>query len=221
MIPVFRQQDNQLIWELNRQIVQIEPWGRDSLRVRATIGPAVHTDLPQALLDPPPAAATIDIGPDRAMIRNGAVVAEMTAKGALRFFNAVTGAELLAEAPYHFTMPPPRSLKTIGGDHFRVEARFRAKEGERFYGLGQHRSGYLDQKGCVIDLIQRNSEVSIPFLLSSLGYGFLWNNPAIGRVELGRSGTHWVAESSRQLDYWVTAGDTPADILDHYTKVSG
>jgi alpha-D-xyloside xylohydrolase len=220
-VPTFRQEDNQLIWELNQQVVQIEPWGRDSLRVRATIGPAVHTDLPQALLDPPPAAATLDIGADQAVMRNGTVAAEMTSEGALRFFNTVTGAELLAEAPYHFTLPPPRSFKTISGDHFRVETRFRPKEGERFYGLGQHRSGYLDQKGCVIDLIQRNSEVSIPFLLSNLGYGFLWNNPAIGRVELGRNGTHWVAEASRQLDYWVTAGDTPADILDHYTEVTG
>ena len=56
---------------------------------------------------------------------------------------------------------------------------------EHIYGLGQHQHGRLDQKGCVIELIQRNTEVSIPFLLSSRGYGFLWNNPAVGRVELG------------------------------------
>jgi hypothetical protein len=46
VVPAFLQQDNRQIWELNKQIVEIEPWGRDSLHVRATIGPAVHTDLP-------------------------------------------------------------------------------------------------------------------------------------------------------------------------------
>jgi alpha-D-xyloside xylohydrolase len=221
MMSNFRQQDNQLIWEQDQQIVQIEAWGRDSLRVRATLGPAVHTNLPQALLAPPSTVVDINIRPDRAVIRNGHLAAEITTEGALRFFNTVTEKELLAEAPYHFTAPPPRSFKSIGGDHFRVETRFKPKEGERFYGLGQHRSGYLDQKGCIIDLIQRNSEVSIPFLLSNLGYGFLWNNPAIGRVELGCNGTHWVAEASRQLDYWVTTGDAPVDILDRYTEVTG
>ena len=64
----------------------------------------------------------------------------------------------------------------------------------------------------MLDLVQRNGEVTIPFLLSSRGYGLLWNNPAIGRVELAGNGTRWVADSARQIDYWVTAG-TPAEIL--------
>ena len=61
-------------------------------------------------------------------------------------------------------------------------------------GLGQHQHGRLDQKGCVIELQQRNTEVAIPFLVSSRGYGFLWNNPGVGRVELGMNATRWVAE---------------------------
>ena len=75
---------------------------------------------------------------------------------------------------------------------------FQEADGERFYGLGQHQHGLLDQKGCVIDLWHRNTEVSIPFLVSSRGYGFLWHNPAVGRVELGRNATRWVAEASRR-----------------------
>ena len=58
----------------------------------------------------------------------------------------------------------------------------------------------------MLDLVQRNAEVSIPFLLSNRGYGFLWNNPAVGRVELGRTATRWVSDSARQIDYWVTDG---------------
>ena len=97
---------------------------------------------------------------------------------------------------------------------------FQAAEGERFYGLGQHQHGLLDQKGCVIDLWHRNTEVSIPFLVSSRGYGFLWHNPAVGRVELGRNATRRVAEASRQVDYWVTAG-SHAEIMLHYADATG
>jgi alpha-D-xyloside xylohydrolase len=35
------------------------------------------------------------------------------------------------------------------------------------------------------------------------------------------NGTRWVAEASRQIDYWVTAGDTPAEIIEQYTEVVG
>ena len=73
----------------------------------------------------------------------------------------------------------------------------------------------------MIELIQRNTEVTIPFLLSSRGYGFLWNNPAVGRVELGYNATRWVAEAAPQIDYWITTGENPAEILSNYADVTG
>ena len=58
-------------------------------------------------------------------------------------------------------------------------------------------------------------------MISTRGYGFLWNNPALGRVTLGLNRTEWVANSTKQMDYWITAGDTPADIMENYTGVTG
>ncbi len=102
-----------------------------------------------------------------------------------------------------------------------MEVWFKAQAGERFFGLGQHQHGLLDQKGCVIELHQRNTEVTIPFLVSNRKYGFLWNNPSIGRVELGRNATRWVAEGSWQLDYYIVCGKTYAEILERYANVTG
>ena len=135
-----------------------------------------------------------------------AIEARLSTDGKLAFFASGSATELLSEAPGHFVWPPSRSFTPAAGDLFHLEARFAAYDGERLYGLGQHQHGKLDQKGCVVDLMQRNTEVAIPFLLSSRGYGFLWNNPAVGRVELAASGTRWVAEATPQLDYWVTDG---------------
>lgn len=225
----FRQQHNKLIWEQDHEIVQIESWGQDSLRVRATMGPEIRDDLPGALLEPVVAAAQIEINGENAIIRNGAIAANVRleldgTRGAcarIRFLHTATGAELLAETPSHFPKPSAWLFKPVGGDHFHVEARFRAYDGERLYGLGQHQHGRLNQKGCVIDLFQVNTEVCIPFLISNRGYGLLWNNPAIGRVELGQDQTRWVAEATPQIDYWITAGDAPATIVTRYTDVTG
>ena len=229
-MQVFRQQDNTLIWKLGYETVQIEPWGRDSLRVRATMGPEIRDDLPGVLLKPAPTEAQIEAGAEHALIRNGAIAAEAYGdedavhrgfQPTIRFLDSTTGVELLAESPSYFPRPAARQFKPLGGDHLRVEARFKAYDGERFYGLGQHQHGRLDQKGCVIDLFQYNTEVCIPFLLSSRGYGFLWHNPAVGRVELGQDQTRWIAEATQQMDYWITAGKTPAEIIEHYADATG
>ena len=86
--------------------------------------------------------------------------------------------------------------------------------------MGQRQHGLLDQKGCVLELLQRNGEVNIPWVISSRGYGYLWNSPAIGRAEFGNTLTRWVAEAAHQIDYWVATGN-PAELLDRYAEATG
>ena len=72
-----------------------------------------------------------------------------------------------------------------------------------------------------MELAQRNSQASVPFFLSSRGYGFLWNNPAVGRAIFGKNITSFQAVATDILDYWVTAGDTPAQMEEQYAAVAG
>ncbi|HTA10845.1 MAG TPA: TIM-barrel domain-containing protein [Streptosporangiaceae bacterium] len=238
----FRPVAGGLEWRNAEQFVRIEGWGPDSLRVRSGVGRLLH-DLPGALLEPdrtaypepvvelPPASAishspeatigaAIGVTGPSAVLRHGALQAQVSPAGLVTFVRA-DGAELLAEQPAHFWWPGARHFDPLGNGRYRIEQRFRAYEDERIYGLGQHQHGLLDQKGAVIDLVQRNTEVSIPFLLSSRGYGLLWNNPAVGAVELAGSGTRWSANQARQIDYWITAAPDPTQILSRYADATG
>jgi len=214
-------------WSVGAETLRAEPWGPDAIRVRACLGPVRH-DPPGALAgpaSPASAGARAKVADGIAQLVNGQLTAELTAGGdhgqaMLRFSRTDTGAELLAEQPAHFWWPGPRLFTPSGNGTHRVEQVFRGYDDERLYGLGQHTHGRLDQKGTVLDLVQRNGEVSIPFLLSSRGYGLLWNSPAIGRVELAANATRWVGDSARQIDYWITAGQ-PAEILARYADVTG
>jgi alpha-D-xyloside xylohydrolase len=209
-----------LEWRGGHEIVRVEPWGPGSLRVRGTVWQGIRDDLPGALLRPAPSRADAEVSAGLARLTNGSIRAEVSAAGRLRFLRAPDDRELLAEVVPHFSAPPARRYSPAGGLH-RFEVLFQAVRGERVYGLGQHQHGLLDQKGAVIDLVQRNTEVSIPFLISSLGYGFLWNHPGIGRVELGVNATRWVSEATRQWDYWITAADEPAQLLRQYGEAVG
>ena len=64
--------------------------------------------------------------------------------------------------------------------------------------MGQYQQPYLDLKGTTLELMQRNSQNSVPFLVSSLGYGLLWNNPAVGHVTFGKNLTEWTACSTKR-----------------------
>ena len=212
------------------EVLRIEQWGCDSVRVCAAQH-RIPADDVGALEQRPaaPSAAVITRDGDgavRLVAGEMTVVARLEADDGkpalmLEFLRTSDGSELLAEKREHFWWPGARVFYGQRSGLYEIHQRFKAYEGERIYGLGQHQHGRLNHKGLVVDLVQRNTEVSIPFLLSSRGYGFLWNNPAIGRVELSDDATRWVADSAPALDYWVTVGADPADVLSHYADAVG
>ncbi|MET7429204.1 MULTISPECIES: glycoside hydrolase family 3 C-terminal domain-containing protein [Streptomyces] len=170
-VGTFRERDGALEWSGRQETVRIEPWGPDAVRVRARLGGPVLEGLPGALLDAPAAQdETVGISAGEARLTVGALTVEVTAEGMIRLLRTDDRTELLAEERAHFWWPGPRLYTAVGNGHHRLEQRFAAYDGEKLYGLGQHQHGRLDQKGLVLDLVQRNAEVSVPVLVSSRGY---------------------------------------------------
>ena len=225
----FEREGDGLTARLDGETVRLLPAGPNSIRVRATPNRRFDDALPSALVDGAlPTDASSEIEDGRAMLTVGLARAVLelepgglTPRLRLRFEHALTGEVLLEEQAPHVLWPNPRHWEAEGGDLWAVETRFRAWKDERFYGLGQQQHGLLDQKGCVIDLHQKNTEISVPFLLSSRGYGLLWNNPGIGRVELAANRTLFAMRATPQIDYVITVGETPAAILSDYTALTG
>ena len=207
-----------LVWQRGVELLRIEPWGTDSVRVRCTREPG-FVEFPGALLPAEPTHSRIAVAEAESVLVNGNLTVRVANTGWTRFQRTDTGAVLLEEDPHAYV----RDFRSApgGGGLYHLEQRFRADAGEKIFGLGQHTDGVLDQKGCVIELDQRNTQIAIPFLVSNRGYGFLWNLPSIGRVELGVNRTRWVAEAAPQIDYWVTVGPEPAEILNHYAAATG
>lgn len=218
---VFTSDKRRLVWRWKEQTLWVEPWGRDCFRVRATVLPEMPS-RDWSLLPPAKSAAKISIEKDCARIANGKLTVTVDAKsGRVCFFKSGGDEPLVEEIFARTNYPPSRTFKSVGSDLYHAEACFTAFDGERIYGLGQRRHGLLDQKGCVLELTHRNSQISVPLLVSSRGYGLLWHNPGMGRVELGRTQTRWVADATRLIDYVVMAGDDYAGILERYADLTG
>ena len=76
-------------------------------------------------------------------------------------------------------------------------------------------------KNSVLPLFQENKQVSIPYVISSKGYGFFWHNPSIGQAEFTNDKMIWTADCTEKLDFWVVAEDTPKDLVRAYSNVTG
>ena len=233
MANLFFKEENRLIYRYDAEKVWVEPWGENSLRVRAAKMaemPALsHDDW--ALLAPKLCKAEIEIGEEEASIKNGKIKLIINRSGKIIIYNQ-KGEKILEEfirnrkdvnADYCSALDiENREFKPIiGGDYaltLRLESLSRE---EKIFGMGQYQQPWLNLKGCTLELAQRNSQASVPFMISSLGYGFLWNNPALGRVIFGKNITTWEAMSTKKLDYWISAGDNPAEIEEAYAKATG
>jgi alpha-D-xyloside xylohydrolase len=94
------------------------------------------------------------------------------ADGTVSFADA-SGRPILDEVGGAHTLTPA----TVQGEStHHVQQMWRATAGESLYGLGQRQEGKLDIKGYDLELWQRNTVVAMPFLVSSRGYGILWDN---------------------------------------------
>jgi alpha-D-xyloside xylohydrolase len=236
-MPSYTVENTRLICKQAWETLIVEAWGKNGLRVRATRRAKVTGQdwalLPKdQLLDggAPADSVRIHVDGEAARIACGDLECRISAEGWLSFWNGA--GQLLFEEYWRnrnridrFALPlniAARQLRPIpSADAFSLTMRFEAKEGEKFFGLGQYQDPYLDKKGSTLELAHRNCQSSVPFALSNRGYGFLWNNPAIGSVQLARNVTEWHAPSTLELDYWVTAAATPAKILEQYTAVTG
>ncbi|MEM7566314.1 MAG: glycoside hydrolase family 31 protein [Pseudomonadota bacterium] len=225
---LFTTDGDALVARLNGETLRLEAVGRDAVRVRATRNAKLDQALPSALLDGVGRAGTVEIAEDEASLTHGDV--RLTLRHGpggiapalhLSAVSVATGKTLLAGEAPHVLWPQARHYLAEGGGLWRTETRFAARAGERFYGLGQQQHGSLDHKGCTVDLVQKNTQVSIPFVLSSEGYGLLWNNPGLGRVELSANRTLWAMEATPQIDFVVIGAGTPRDIVERYTELTG
>ncbi|MEM7566318.1 MAG: hypothetical protein AAF321_03705, partial [Pseudomonadota bacterium] len=128
----FWQDGDALLWRFGGETGRIEAWGPNALRVRARPGHEIVAPHVSALLDAAPSAPRVEIGETSASLTNGTIRAEATIRdryGAevkrevtLRFVNAETGAELLAETRSHFAGPRPRNFKALASSSWKLEA---------------------------------------------------------------------------------------------------
>jgi len=113
------------------------------------------------------------------------------------------------------------------GPAYRVGSVFDSGADEHYYGLGQMQQGWMDlrdhQMKCWHDYNAIGGEiVCVPFLVSTRGYGLLWDNPSKTTIDLGFNGHNvWRSDVGDRVSYFVIAGETSDEIYAGYRLLTG
>jgi alpha-D-xyloside xylohydrolase len=117
---------------------------------------------------------------------------------------------------------------TVNGERtFQVGASFAAPADEHFHGLGQNQEGILDLRGRTIDCKHfyddpHGETVCIPFMVSSRGYGIVWDNPSDTHVYPGVNGrTLWQSQVGERVSFFVIVADDSDALYTGYAKLTG
>ena len=148
----FEQKGNALCYRYEAERVRIEPWGADSLRVRAW-KTAEMDPADWALIKPEKEITPeIEVREDGATIRNGKIRAEINLIGKIAFYNQ-KGELLLDEYVRNrkdmfgntcsSLEVEAREFKPITGGDYRLTMRFVSTPEEKIYGMGQYQQPYL------------------------------------------------------------------------------
>ena len=228
---MFSKEGNRLIYHYDAEEVWVEAWGKNAVRVRATKA-SLMVDNDWALTIPQKEKGEIKIAEEAATLTNGKLTLRISKGGkiTIKKSDGTTVMEEYWRNRRDFAEKKCLSAIEVEGREFRpnvggdyhITMRWESLDPkEKIFGMGQYQQKNMDLKGNDLELAHRNSQASVPFALSSLGYGVLWNNPGIGRTVFGKNVMSFEAFASKEIDYWFVVGDTPAEIINEYANVTG
>jgi alpha-D-xyloside xylohydrolase len=99
--------------------------------------------------------------------------------------------------------------------------RFVLDPSDALYGLGQHQDGVMDRRGSRVELIHGNVTIALPVIVSTGGWGILWDNPSHTVFSDDADGMQWWSEVADGVDYYLIAGDTMAAVVAGLHRLTG
>ncbi len=203
---------------LNRagELVRVSACGNNCIRFQAS--PNCKIEDENWTLMPKETESSAWIEERRAILETGSMRAEIYDYGKVIYY--CNGKKIIEEKPELTFGGGIRNYRSKASGQWSARVTFMPNENEHFYGLGHEPTDCFDLKGCTIDLRHVNAKCAMPFVYSSLGYGFLWNMPSTGVCELSNNRTRWSSDSTKQIDY-VVMGGNPREVSETLADLTG
>lgn len=113
------------------------------------------------------------------------------------------------------------AIDDLGEKAYQIKQKFIFDTSEGLYGLGQYENGTMNYRGQHINISQANRVSVNPFLVSSKGYGILWDNYSASVFDATAKESFFSSEIADEIDYYVCLGNTIDDAIAGYRTITG
>ncbi|MFH1194812.1 MAG: TIM-barrel domain-containing protein [bacterium] len=102
-----------------------------------------------------------------------------------------------------------------------IKQNFQISSHEGLYGLGQFEDGVVNWRGHDVLLVQANRIAVNPFLISTKGYGILWDNYSKSRFKDCDGETYFWSEDADEINYYFVYGSNMDKVIAGYRELTG
>ncbi len=104
---------------------------------------------------------------------------------------------------------------------YHIQQSFKWASDEALFGLGQHQEGIMNWRGHYAELFHHNMRAIVPVLLSSKGYGILWDNYSYTKFLDSPYGSFLWSEVGDAVNYYFLYGPEPDTVIKNYRLLTG
>lgn len=208
--------DHSILLSRNGELVRVSACCKNAIRFQGFPGGAVIEE--NYNLNPQALSADTENNGDWGTLTCGRLKCRIDANGKVSFF--FDGKMILEEKPELTFGDGFRRYENKGSGLWAARVTFAPHEKEHFFGMGHSWDNEFDLKGASIDIRNLNAKCTIPYVYSSLGYGFLWNVPSTGHCELAKNRTRFPSDCCHAIDY-VVIGGTPMECATVLSDLTG
>ena len=167
-----------------------------------------------------PAAAPFAVtqSGDVLTVKTAQLNVQLNLKSGLVRFATLGGALLLREVPTDSLFTP---TSDVGKPAYIVQQRFGLSTAEALYGLGQFQDGVMNWRNHRVKLRQVNQFIANPFLVSTAGYGILWDNYSATTFRDNARGASFSSEIGDCIDYYFVYARDADGVVAGYRALTG
>jgi alpha-D-xyloside xylohydrolase len=165
--------------------------GKETLKIEVVTAKIIHVTVsPTPTFTTQPSLMISELAPakpkwsvaataDNVVLKTDSLLVTVNTSTGKVSYQDLTGKILLSEKENGRSF---MAVSNSGEASYELMQAFESPDDEAIYGLGQHQDDMMNYKGKQVLLLQNNTEVAIPFLLSNKNYGILWDNYSITKV---------------------------------------